>query len=398
MTDSTAAEDAQVREEEAEPGGTFEGPTAEIDLAALAHNVAVIRSVLAPSTAILAAVKANAYGHGVAGTSQALGRLGVSWFGVAAPSEAFSLRAAGVTGSVLLLTPVREPATIAALVEKDVSLVVTDQASLGAVEAALRPRPELTARLHLKIDTGMGRLGLGWREAAGMARLVDAGRRTVLQGVWTHLAASDDPDTGYTAAQLDAFHRGVDAIRRDGIEPGLRHVANSAAVFAYPDHHCDMVRPGIVLYGYYPAPSIAALAPGLRQVMRLSAPVTFVKRVPAGTSVSYDRLWTAPHDTTIATVRIGYADGYRRALTGKTWAGLRGARVPVVGRVCMDQLMVDAGSHPVAVGDRVTLLGPGGPSAEDLGRAVDTVSYEMLVGVAHRVQRVYVTDLGAQLF
>ncbi|HET8986505.1 MAG TPA: alanine racemase C-terminal domain-containing protein, partial [Trueperaceae bacterium] len=166
-------------------------------------------------------------------------------------------------------------------------------------------------------------------------------------------------------------------------------------IFAYPDHHCDMVRPGIVLYGYYPAPSIEAMAPGLRPVMRLSAPVTFVKRVAVGTSVSYDGLWTAPKDTTIATVRIGYADGYRRGLTGKAVAGLRGAQVPVVGRVCMDQLMIDVGSNDVSVGERVTLFGPGGPSAENLGRAVETVSYEILVGIAERVARVYVKSIDA---
>ena len=370
-----------------------EGPTAEVDLGALAHNLAMVRAALAPDIGVLAAVKANAYGHGVVGTSLELERRGVEWYGVAAPSEAFGLRDAGLTGGVLLLTPVHGRATIEALVEEDVSLVVTDEGSLEAIFAALPQRPARPARLHLKIDTGMGRLGLGWRDAARLARLVDAEPRAVLEGVWTHLAASDDSDETFTLAQLDAFHSGVDAIRADGIEPGLRHVANSAAIFAYPEHHCDMVRPGIVLYGYYPAPRIEALAPGLRPVMRLSAPVTFVKRVPAGTSVSYDGLWRAPRETTIATVRIGYADGYRRGLTGTAAAGLRGAPVPVVGRVCMDQLMVDVGDAEVSVGERITLFGPGGPSAETLGRAIGTVSYEMLVGIAGRVARVYVADL-----
>lgn len=367
-----------------------EGPTAEIDLGALAHNLRTVRSALAPTTKVLAAVKANAYGHGAAGTATELERLGVEWFGVAAPSEAFGLRNAGVSGGVLLLTPVRQRETIAALVDSDVSLVVTDHGSLAAILAALPLRRASPAKVHLKIDTGMGRLGLGWSEAAALARLIDSEPRTALEGVWTHLAASDDPDSTFTLAQLGEFHKGVEAIRRDGIEPGLRHVANSAATFAYPDHHCDMVRPGIVLYGCYPAPRFEAMVPGLLPVMRLSAPVTFVKRVAAGTRVSYDGLWTAPHTTTVATVRIGYADGYRRALTGKAQVGLRGTGMPVVGRVCMDQLMIDAGDQDVAVGERVTLFGPGGPSAESLGRAIGTVSYEMLVGIAERVKRVYV--------
>ena len=369
-----------------------EGPIAEIDLGALAHNLSTVRSALAPATKVLAAVKANAYGHGLVGTAAELRRLGVDWFGVAAPSEALELRAAGVTGGVLLLTPVRQPSTIAALVDNDVALVVTDRDSLAAVLAALPLASGTPAKLHLKIDTGMGRLGLAWSAASQVARLIDSEPRTLLEGVWTHLASSDDPDSGYTLEQLDAFDKGVAAIRRDGIDPGLRHVANSAAIFAYPDHHCDMVRPGIVLHGYYPAARLAAMAPGLEPVMRLSAPVTFVKRVAAGTRVSYDGLWAAPRATTIATVRIGYADGYRRGLTGKSWVGLRGSQLPVVGRVCMDQLMVDAGTDRVAVGDRVTLLGPGGPSAEDLGRSIDTVSYEMLVGIAQRVKRVFVAN------
>lgn len=367
----------------------LEGPRAEVDLAALAHNVAAIRSVLTPPTRILAAVKANAYGHGLAGTSLALERLGVDWFGVAAPSEALVLRRAGVTGNVLLLTPVREPATVAALLAANVSLVVTDGPSLDAITAALPGSGGHAARLHLKVDTGMGRLGLGWRQAADLAQRIDRARGVRLEGVWTHCANSEDDRHG-TAAQFAAFDAAVDAITSAGIDPGLRHVANSAAIFGYPEHHYELVRPGIVLYGYHPAPSVAAIAPPLTRVMRLSAPVTFVKRVQAGTSVSYEGLWTAPRETTVATVRIGYADGFRRGLTGRAEVALRGRRYPVVGRICMDQLMVDVGDDPVAVGDRVTLFGPGGPGADEVGRLVDTVSYEMLVGLAERVERVYV--------
>lgn len=370
-----------------------EGPTAVIDLEALEHNLARVRAEVPPTTRVLAAVKANAYGHGLAGTAPELERLGVEWFGVAAPSEAYTVRRAGVSGGVLLLTPVYRPETVAALAAHEVSLVVTDRDSLDAIADGLRTDAGASGRrvgVHLKIDTGMGRLGLGWHDAAAMARRIDAHPSLVLEGVWTHLAASDDQDRTYTETQLDAFDAGVSAIRHDGIDPGLLHVANSAAIFAYPDHHLDMVRPGIVLYGYYPSPSIEALAPGLRQVMRLTAPVTFVKRVPAGTNVSYEGLWAATAPTTIATVRIGYADGYRRGLTGAAQVGWKGRLLPVVGRVCMDQLMVDAGDEPIAVGDTVTLFGPGGPSAERLARSLDTVSYEMLVGVAERVRRRYV--------
>lgn len=364
----------------------FDGPTAAIDLDALAHNLARLRARLAAGTSVMAAVKADAYGHGLVEVARTLAQLGVTWFGVATPEEAMALRRAGVPGSVLLLSPLLHRAAVSTLAEADVALTVTDLASLALVRSADLPNG---VKLHLKVDTGMGRLGLPPREAAEVARAAADDHRLELQGVWTHLADSDDPDRTRTEKQVDDFEEALRLLAEDGNLPPLRHAANSAGIVAYPRAHYDLVRAGICLYGYYPSDHIAAVEPGLRPVMTLSAPVTFVKQVEAGTTLSYAGLWHAPARTRIATVRIGYADGYPRSLTGKTWVNFGDEQLPVVGRICMDQLLVDIGDSEVKVGDRVTLWGADGPSAEFLARSIGTVSYELLTGVGTRIRRIY---------
>ena len=364
---------------------------AEVDLSALTHNLGMVRAALAPGAEVLAIVKANAYGHGLPRTALHLESQGVRWFGVATPAEALALRRGGVTAEVLLLSPVGEPATAAELAAQGVTLTVPGEEALEALAAARLPGE---ARVHLKLDTGMGRIGV--RTPAEAARLATAASRTPgvrVTGTFTHLYASEEEDEAPTLEQLTRFDAMVAAIRAAGVDPGLRHTANSGAVFRFPSHHYELARPGIVLYGYYPGPLVADLAPGLRPAMRFTAPVSFVKRVPPGTTVSYGGLWRAPKETVVATVRAGYADGYRRSLTGRARVGHRGRLLAVVGRVCMDQLMVDATGADVRVGDRVVLWGPGGPSAEELGEAIGTVSYEMLTGVAARVGRVYLPEL-----
>lgn len=364
---------------------------AEVDLSALTHNLDVVRRYVAPGAEVLAVVKANAYGHGLPGTALHLESQGVRWFGVATPAEALTLRDGGVGAKVLLLSPVAEPATVTELVARGVTLTVPGEDALAAIAAADLPGE---VEVHLKLDSGMGRLGA--RTPAEAARLAVAAARTRgvrVTGTFTHLYASEDEDEGPTLEQLGRFDAMAAAVRASGVEPGLLHAANSGAVFRFPSHHLDLVRPGIVLYGYYPGPLVAALAPGLRPAMRLTAPVSFVKRVPPGTTVSYGGLWRAARETVIATVRAGYADGYRRSLTGRARVGHRGRLLEVIGRVCMDQMMVDATGADLRVGDRVVLWGPGGPSAEELGEAIGTVSYEMLTGVAARVGRTYVPEL-----
>ena len=361
-------------------------PTATVDLGALSQNVTLLRRRLAPATQMLAAVKADAYGHGAPRVAQHLERVGVNWFGVATPDEALELRAAGIEGHVLIFSPVYEG--LERLIDHKVALTVVDEVSLERVQWAARAvRKE--AHVHLKVDTGMGRLGLPWREAAGVARAAGRTSGVVLEGVWTHFACADEAERGFTEKQIARFKCFLDALRKDSLEPAFVHAANSAALIAYPETHFDMVRPGIALYGYHSSDVTTALEPGLKPVMTLTAPVTFVKRVRAGESVSYGAGWTAPEDTTVATLRIGYADGYPRGLSGRAEVLVGGVKRPVVGRICMDQMMVDVGGLEVRPSDRVTLFGPGALGAEGVARLVGSISYELLTGLGSRITRRY---------
>jgi alanine racemase len=342
-------------------------PVATVDLRALEHNVARLRSYLQPRTQLLAAVKANAYGHGAVETARQLEGMGVAWFGVATAEEALELRAGGIGGRVLVFTPVND-----------------------RLEVLIEARVGLEAAVHLKVDTGMGRLGLPPQRAIDLAVTTDSAQGVRLEGVWTHYASADDADLTHTRGQLSAFGMFLAGLEGHGIEVPLKHTANSSALIALPEAHFDMVRPGIALYGYHSSTFIEGLEPDLKPVMTLEAPVTFVKRIAAGTTISYGGLWRAAQDTTIATVRIGYADGYPRAATGRAEVLIRGVRRPVAGRVCMDQLMVDVGTLDVAVGDRVTLFGPFGPTAEDVGAWGQSLSYEVLTRIGWRVQRRFV--------
>ncbi len=363
-------------------------PAAVVDLAAIEGNLGVVRGLLAPGTRVLAAVKADAYGHGLVPVARRLEAAGVEWFGVATPTEALTLREAGVGGGVLLLGPVRDPGTITRLADAGVSITLTDERALELVAQADLPR---TLQVQIGVDTGMGRLGLPPSGLAQLAAAVLKRRKLELGGVWTHFADSDSDDRSFTLTQLERFREGLAALEAAGITPPLVHAANSAAIAAYPEAHLDMVRAGIVLYGHHASPTIERLYPPLRPAMRFEAPVTFVKRVAAGTPLSYGGLWRAPRDTTIATLRVGYADGYPRQLTGHGWVSLRGRSCQVAGRVCMDQLMIDVGDlQDVTPGERAVLWGPDGPDAESLARAFGTVSYELLTGVGARVPRVYV--------
>jgi alanine racemase len=359
-------------------------PTAHVDLGALRQNLELIRRRLEPGCRTLAAVKADAYGHGAVAVARALEAAGVEWFGVATPAEALELRAGGVGARILLLGPAL--AGIAELVDAEVDLTVGDE---SAIEAIRRSRAPGSARVHLKVDTGMGRLGKPPAGALELARALAGDSRFELAAVWTHFAAADEADRSFTERQLAAFEVLLDDLESLSLRPPIAHAANSAGLLAFPQSHYQLVRPGIALYGYPPSEALRALEPGLQPVMTVSAPVTFVKRVPAGTPVSYGASWRAPTETTVATVRFGYADGYPRILANRGWARLHGRRVPVAGRVCMDQLMIDVGDLDVAPGDRVTLFGPDGPTADDLGSLASTVSYEILTSVSGRVARSY---------
>lgn len=366
-------------------------PQATVSLNTLTHNVTALRARLRAPTGILAAVKADAYGHGAVGTAKYLETQGVSWFGVATAGEALELRRGGVSSNILIFTPVYEG--VEELLEQGVALSVVDaQSAEVVIRAAAGRKGGRGVRVHLKVDTGMGRLGEGTVGTLQTAQLLARAKGVELEGLWTHFACADEPDRSYTEGQLARFQGAVAALEREGIQVPLKHTANSAATLDYPASHFDLVRPGIALYGYHSSPHSAALGPELMPALTLTAPVTFVKRLRAGQSLSYGALWTAPKDTVIATVRFGYADGYPRVLSSRADAQVRlhGQLRPIVGRVCMDQLMVDAGALDVQVGDRVVIFGPEGPTAEELGEAAGTISYELLVRLGSRVARAHV--------
>jgi alanine racemase len=312
---------------------------------------------------------------------------------VATVAEGVTLRAAGVTAPILKLSGA-PPAEVAAAVAYGLTLTVSTPAEADAAEAAAAAQGRRVA-VHLKVDTGMRRIGV---EPAGAADLADHLARQPhldLDGVFTHLAAADDPAAdGFTAEQLTRFDEALAAVEaRLGGPPRLVHAANSAGVLACPAAWRDLIRPGIAAYGYYPGPDTprsVALEPVLTWVSHLS----LVKAVRAGEAVSYGRTWAAAADTWIGTVPVGYGDGYARILSNRSDVLVAGTRRPVVGRVCMDQLMVDLGPDPAAAaGDPVILIGCDGTGlvdADELGTLAGTISYEVLCAVAERVPRVYV--------
>jgi alanine racemase len=372
--------------------GTRQPPRVEalVDLGAVRHNVGLLAAAAARNGAqTMAVVKADAYGHGAAEVSRVALASGASWLGVCTIEEALQLRAAGITAPMLcwLHAPDED---FAPAVAADVDLSVGSCRGLDAVvkAAELTGRP---ARVHLKADTGLSRGGCqpaDWDDLVGQAAKVAAGGVVEVVSVWSHLAYADAPEhptLDRQAWRLDEAHARATAA---GLRP-MRHLANSAAILTRPDLHYDLVRPGIAVYGLSPVPERGDF--GLKPAMTFRSRVMLAKRVPAGEGVSYGHTWTTARETTLAVVPVGYADGVPRSLSGRLTVLLGGQRRPVVGRVCMDQVVVDCGDAAVAEGDEVVLFGPGDrgePTAQDWADTLDTIHYEVVTGVVRpRVTR-----------
>ena len=360
----------------------------------LDHIVANLRAVKARvgDRAVLLAIKANAYGHGAVPVAQAVEAAGAAdWLGVATVPEGIELRQAGITLPILKLSQVFET-ELEDAVRARLVLTLVDEATVLAAEHVAAARG-VTAEVHVKVDTGMRRIGVEPDRAAALARLTEDQPHLALTGIFTHLPASDEPaQDAFTAAQLVTFGRVVDEVTAAiGRVLPYVHAANSGGVLAHPDSWGTMVRPGVMAYGHYPDPATPRtvdLLPGLTLATRVS----FVKRVRAGETVSYGRTWTAPKDTTIATVPIGYADGFSRLNSNAGHLLVRGRRYPVVGRVCMDQTMVDAGDDHVAVGDEVVAIGIQGSeqiTATEVAQVMGTIPYEVTCLITPRVTRLY---------
>ena len=362
---------------------------AAVDLDAVAHNVAVLRAEVAPSL-LCAVVKADGYGHGAIAVSEAAIAAGADWLGVALVEEGAVLRKAGIQAPILLLSQPRSK-DLAAVVRYDLRVCVHSTASAELLARAAAEQGRV-ARVHLKVDTGMNRVGVSPADAMAVACEIERRPELELEGVFTHCAVADEPDNPFTDVQLDRFEAVLDELAAAGISPPLRHAANSATAIVHPRGRYDLVRAGISVYGIAPAPGLAD-GLGLRPALTLRAEVSMVKRVPAGEGISYGLRHVTERETTVATVPIGYADGVPRRLGlagGEVLVG--GRRRPILGVVTMDQLMVDCGDDPVEIGDEVVLIGRQGDeeiTAEEWAERLDTIAYEVVCGIGPRVPRIY---------
>ncbi|OAA21102.1 alanine racemase [Frankia sp. EI5c] len=367
---------------------------AAIELDAVRDSVAALVA-RARNATTMAVVKADGYGHGMVPCARAALEAGAGWLGTAFLEEALTLRAAGITAPVFSWLAVPgEP--LAAGLAADIDLSASATWALAELAEAAR-QVGRAARVHLKADTGLGRAGAtaeDWPDLCDTAAALEAEGLIEVVGVWSHFAFADNPGHPTVQAQIARFGDAVDAARKAGLNPQLRHLANSAATLVSPEAHFDMVRPGVSVYGLSPGPEVGPPAAfGLRPAMTLRATAALVKRVPEGTGVSYMHRYTTRTETRLAVVPLGYADGIPRAATNTAEVLVGGRRRRIAGTVCMDQFVVDVGIDPVAAGDEVILFGPGEhgePTADDWAHALATINYEIVTRVGARVPRVYI--------
>ncbi|WP_151771747.1 alanine racemase [Streptomyces abyssomicinicus] len=369
---------------------------AEIDLDALRGNVRSLRARVS-GAALMAVVKADAYGHGAVPCARAAKEAGADWLGTATPEEALALREAGLPGRMLSWLwapggPWRE--AIAADVDVSVSDPWALREAADAARAEARP-----ARVHLKADTGLGRNGCqpaDWPELVAAALAAEEEGLVRVVGIWSHFACADEPGHPATDAQLARFREMVGYAEARGVRPEVRHIANSPALLTRPDTHFDLVRAGIATYGVSPSPELGSAADlGLRPVMRLSADLVLVKQVPGGHGVSYGHHYVTPGETTLGLVPAGYADGIPRHASGVGPLLVGGKLRTVAGRVAMDQFVVDLGGDRPETGSEAVLFGAGDlgePTAEDWAQACGTIAYEIVTRIGSRVPRVYVNE------
>lgn len=380
---------------------------AEIDLAAIARNLAGLKTVLTPGTKIMAVVKANAYGHGLIEVARGVLEAGADALGVARISEAVQIRKNGISAPVLIFGDT-SPEWAPHLAELNLTQTVWRLDTAARLSSAAGSRGK-RIKVHLKVDTGMGRLGIlpgdlarseeseilvsdaSVEEVICMSRLPGID----LEGIYTHFAAADDPDKSYSRRQFSWFTAFMDRLKAEGVEFPVRHAANSAAILDLPETHLDMVRAGIALYGYSPFPFVRGDRVGLTPAMTLKTRIIHIKKVEKGFCVSYGGRIRTCGPTRIATVSIGYGDGYRRGLSSGGGMLVNGRYAPLIGRICMDQTMIDIGDIPARPGDEVVVFGTQGGqrvSVEDIAEKLQTIPYEVITAISDRVPRVYAGD------
>jgi len=370
--------------------GLYRPTWAEIDLDALRGNVGQIKKAISSRTGLIAVVKANAYGHGALEVARTLAQVGVSWVGVSSVEEGLALRSTGFEAGILVLGTSFPFESFEVALESGLTPTVSSLDGLEAFAQAASRRGKEGARFHLKVDTGMGRIGVSVSAATQIFEWLKSHEGVQLEGLYTHFSSADS-DPEMTRQQLTLLHEVVQEAQRFG-QKCLVHAAASAAIFSYPESHLDAVRPGLSLYGILPVDHSRAVS--LNPVLSWKTRAVFVKSIPAGTPVSYGASFRTVRPSRIATLPVGYADGYRRELSNKSEVLILGHRCPVVGRVTMDHTMVDVTDvgERVGAGEEVVLIGRQGSeeiSAWEMARLCGTIPYEVLCGISNRVPRIF---------
>ena len=373
----------------------FKRTWAQINLSAISYNLKNIKKILAPKTGIMAVVKADAYGHGALACAKELIKNGIDFFAVACLEEALELRRGGIKNRIIILgyTP---GAYFDTLLEYDITQTVFDLDLAIELDKKARILGK-KAKIHIKLNTGMNRLGLSCspeekektiKDIISVCRL----ENIEAEGIFTHFAAADDPQDDFTLSQFNTFMDFIKTLENEDITFKYRHCANSAAALYHPEMQLDMVRLGIILYGL--SPNMDRKSPvDLKPVMELKTLVAQIREIKKGQTVSYNMTYTAKKDIKIAILPVGYADGYSRALSGKANVSINGQTAPQIGKICMDYIMVDISdlkNAPVP-GDEVTLFGNAQISADDLAKALDTINYEITCNISKRVSKIIIT-------
>ncbi len=360
---------------------------AEVDLSAIAHNIQETRKTLKPTTKICAVVKADAYGHGAVPVATAALAAGVNYLAVSMTQEALELRQAGIMAPILILgalTPEHEKA----LVDNDITQTVFELGAAQALSAAAIQENKI-AKVHLAVDTGMNRIGCTPKEAGSLAKAIAALPHVELEGVFSHFACADEADKSYSKMQQARFQEALNNIEKEGIKIPLVHFDNSAGITELPQCQYNMVRQGITLYGWWPSKEVRQCL-DLKPVMSLKAEIVFIKELPAGEKISYGGLYTTTGPTKIATLPLGYADGISRKLSNRGYVSIGGYKAPIVGRVCMDQMMVDVTNVPgAAVGQEAIIFGGGEISLDTVAEWMETINYEVICLLSTRIPRKY---------
>ena len=363
----------------------------EVNLDAVVNNIQQFRQHLGSKTKIMAVVKADAYGHGAIYVAKAALQAGASYLGVSFVDEGIELREAGIVAPILVLgcTPSED---VKSALEHDLTLTIFAEENLQVVSKIACQRNQ-NAKIHVKVDTGMGRIGLPPDKAVSFIQHASKMRGIQVEGVFTHFSTADEADQSYWRKQEEQFYQFVNRLREQKIDIPLIHSSNSAAAIERPQNVYNMVRIGISLYGFYPSDEVNTRAVSLQPALRLISKVVQVKKPPKGTGISYGKTFIASGNEWIATVPIGYADGIDRRLSNTGYALVKGKKVPIVGRVCMDFLMLDVtDAYPIRVGDDVVLYGEQGTESihvADVAKQLQTIPYEIVCKLGHRIPRIY---------